>query len=139
MRIGEELCVGDEIAGVRRNPFARRQEGSLPCLRMRLFTSITTTLRHEGSHKLQENLFLALRTRKQATSPYPLLVVVVGALVGDGCAQGVGREDAPLLWEEVENARANLARGEHFHNLALPLTRQAAHHFHLQLAEERSK
>jgi hypothetical protein len=140
----EELRVGNEVAGfgeILQN-VARRQEGSLTCLRMRLFTYITTTLRHEGSHKLQENLFwLYEHVSKPQFISLPFARSGSSGAGGDGCAQGggVGGEDAPLLWEEVENARASLARGEHFHNLILPLTRQAAHHFHLQLVEERNK
>lgn len=137
----EELRIGDEIAGLGQilQNVARRQEGSLVHLRMRLFTYITTTLRHEGSHKLQENLFWLYEhvSKPQIISLHFVSSGSRGAS-GNGCAQ-VGGEDAPLLWEEVENARASLARGEHFHNLHLPLTRQVAHHFHLQLVEERSK
>lgn len=132
----EELRVGDEIAGFGETlqKVARRQEGSLTHLRTHLFSYISTTLRHEGSQKLQENIFwLYEHIRK----PQCISLHFVGSRSSSsgesaiGCSQQEGEE--ALLWEEVEVARASLARGEHFHNLVLPLTRHLATHFHLQL------
>ena len=126
----EELRIGDEIAhlGEILQSVARREEGSLGSLRIRLFAYITSTLRHEGSHKLKENVFWLYERIKEPQivslhALLPLLVVVP--------TEREQREVA--LWAEVEEARARLAKGEHFSSLTLHLTRQLAPHFHLQL------
>jgi hypothetical protein len=121
----EELRIGDEIRniGVLLQNVARRTPQALPNLRARLFAYITTTLRHPGSHKLQQLLSWLFENLSQPQT------ISLRALV----AQHQEQAHAAALWAEVDEARARLMRGEHFQDLALPLVRLLAPHFHAAL------
>jgi hypothetical protein len=119
----EELRIGDELRhiGLLLQSVARRTPCALQDLRSRLFSYITATLRHPGAHKLQHLLVWLI---ENLTQPQ---VISLHALVAHHVQQ------ADVLWAEVDEARARLLRGEHFHDLSLPMVRLLAPHFHAQL------
>jgi len=127
----EELRIGDEIRhmGVLLQNVARRTPDALANLRARLFAYITATLRHPGSHKLQQLLGWLFENLSQPQT------ISLRALVAD---HAQGQTDASL-WAEVDEARARLLRGEHFQDLALPLVRLLAPHFHSELRVAQSE
>jgi hypothetical protein len=122
---------------VRRNPSTRRSSSRrIPHLPWN--APLYRHYNHTTAQKDPKNLFwLSECVSKPQIISLPFVSSGSRDPNGGGCASR--RRGRDLRRKEVGNARASLARGEHFHNLALPLTRQAAHHFHLQLVEERNK
>ena len=73
--------------------------------------------------KLEENIFW-LYDAIRSPQVIPLRAMVVEHFLP---------EESEQLWSEVERAREKLINGGHFQDLALPLVRQLAVHFHLAL------
>lgn len=121
----EELRIGDEIQNIALllQSVARRAPEALPQLRARLFAYVTATLRHPGSQQLHQLLQWLCENLSQPQ------VISLRSLVGE--IQGREQE---ALWAEVDEARARLTQGDHFHNLSLPLVRQLAQRFHALLS-----